>query len=133
MKRLIIPAICLLLALCSCTPKADKAAATASDFLTAFFEMDISHAAGLCSDDIAAVLLDTIPASDYPSEEIRAKVVEASKNTTFKILSSTELEETGGVEVKYEIHPYGAAGDAAIQRTMRLQLIDGDWKVVALE
>lgn len=133
MKKILIAAICLLFALCSCTPKTDRAAATASDFLNAFFEMDLNRAAGLCSGEIADVLLDTIPAADYPSEEVRAKVVEASKNTTFNILSSTELEETGEVEVKYEIHPFGAAGDAAIQRTMRLQLIDGDWKVVALE
>ena len=133
MKKILIPALCLMLALFGCTPKADKATAAASDFLTAFFAMDIDRASSFCSDDIAAMLRDTSAEADYPSQEIRAKVVEASKNTTFKILSTEQLEESGEYEVKYEIHPYGAPKSAAIPRTMRLTRSGSAWKITALE
>lgn len=133
MKRILTAIICAILALQSCAPKADKAAAVATDFLTEFFNMNYAGAAALCSDDIAAMLRDTIAADAYPSEEIRAKVVEASKNTTFKIVSSVIDEETGEVVVNYEIRPWGAVGDGAIPRSMRLARTDGDWKIVALE
>ena len=94
MKRILITAVIAIFALCSCTPKADKAAAVAGDFLTSFFNMDYAAAAGYCTSDIADMLRDTIAAGDYPSEEIRAKVVEASKKTSFKIVSSEVEEET---------------------------------------
>ena len=133
MKRFIIAASIAILTLFSCTPKADKAAAVANDFLESFFNMDYSKASEFCTEDIAAVLRDTIAAADYPSEEIRAKVVEASKKTSFKIVSSEVEEETGAVVIGYEIRPYNSVGDAAIPRTMRLEKIDGTWKIVALE
>ncbi|MBO4557961.1 MAG: DUF4878 domain-containing protein [Bacteroidales bacterium] len=133
MKKIAILSLCALLALCGCTSKADKAGAAASNFLEAFFAMDYDAAAAFCSDEIATLVRDTLEASQYPSEEIRAKVVEASKNTTFKIVSSEADEETGEVTVKYEIYPYGAPKGAAIPRTMRLGKTGGDWKVVALE
>lgn len=126
-------ALFLLAALCSCTPKADKAAAVADSFLTSFFKMDYAGAAAFCTDDIAEMLRDTIAAGDYPSEEIRAKVVEASKKTTFKIVSSEIDEETGAAVIAYEIRPYGAVGEGTIPHTMRLERIDGDWKIVSLE
>ena len=128
-----IVALCAVLALCGCAPKADKAAAVANDFLSDFFKMDYAGAAAFCSEDIAAALRDTIAADAYPSEEIRAKVVEASKKTTFKIVSSEVDEESGDVVINYEIRPYGAVGDGSIPRSMRLSRIDGDWKIVALE
>ena len=131
MKKIFV--LLLLAALCSCTPKADKAAAVADSFLTSFFKMDYADAAAFCTDDIAEMLRDTIAAGDYPSEEIRAKVVEASKKTTFKIVSSTIDEETGAAVIAYEIRPYGAVGEGTIPRTMRLEKIDGDWKIVSLE
>lgn len=135
MKRLIIPAVCLMLAmaLCGCISRSGKAEATASGFLTAFFDMDFERAAAFCTPDIAAILCDTIPAGDYPSEEIRAKVIEASKKTTFKIVSTQIEEESGAAVVNYEISPYGAVGDGTIPRTMRLERMDGEWKVVSLE
>ena len=133
MKRIMIVALCAVLALCGCTPKADKAAAVANDFLTDFFQMDYARAAEFCSDEIADALRDTIAADAYPSEEIRAKVFEASKKTTFKITSSTVDEESGDVVINYEIRPYGAVGEGSIPRTMRLSRIDGDWKIVSME
>ncbi|MBQ3658536.1 MAG: hypothetical protein II963_00075 [Bacteroidales bacterium] len=133
MKRILITAVIAIFALCSCTPKADKAAAVAGDFLTSFFNMDYAAAAGYCTSDIADMLRDTIAAGDYPSEEIRAKVVEASKKTSFKIVSSEVEEETGAVIIGYEIRPYGAVGEGSIPHTMRLEKIDGSWKIVALE
>lgn len=133
MKRILIMAVIAIFALCSCTPKADKAAAVAGKFLTSFFNMDYADAAGYCTDDIAGMLRDTIAADAYPSEEVRAKVVEASKKTTFKIVSSEMEEETGTVVIGYEIRPYGAVGEGSIPRTMRLEKIDGSWKIVALE
>ena len=133
MKRQIVPLLCLMAVLCGCTPKTDKAVAVANDFLTNFFNMNYDGAAVLCADDIAAGLRDTIAADAYPSEEIRARVVEASKNTTFSIVSSAFDEESGDVVVNYEIRPYGAVGDGTISRTMRLARLDGDWKIVALE
>lgn len=133
MKKTAILTLCTVLALCGCTHGADKASATASDFLTAFFDMDFNRAAAFCSDDIAAIVRDTIADSDYPSEEIRAKVVEASRKTTFKIVSSQIEEESGAAVVGYEIHPYGAVGDGTISRTMRLERMNGEWKVVSLE
>ena len=133
MKRYLIAIICALLALAGCAPKADKAAAVANDFLTEFFKMDYAGAAAYCSDEIADAIRDTIAADAYPSEEIRAKVIEASRKTTFKITSSTVDEETGDVVINYEIRPYGAVGDGSIPRTMRLSRIDGDWKIVSLE
>ena len=133
MKRILFAAVIAIVALSSCTPKADKAAAVANDFLESFFNMDYAKASAFCTEDIAAVLRDTIATADYPSEEIRAKVVEASKKTSFKIVSSEVEEETGAVIIDYEIRPYGAVGDAAIPRTMRLEKLDGDWKIVALE
>ena len=133
MKRILITAVIAIFTLCSCTPKADKAAAVAGDFLTSFFNMDYAAAAGYCTSDIADMLRDTIAAGDYPSEEIRAKVVEASKKTSFKIVSSEVEEETGAVIIGYEIRPYGAVGEGSIPHTMRLEKIDGSWKIVALE
>lgn len=133
MKRILLVAVIAIFALCSCAPKADKAAAVANDFLESFFNMDYAAAAGFCAPDIADMLRDTIAAGDYPSEEIRAKVVEASKKTTFKITSSTLDEETGAVVIDYEIRPYGAVGEGSIPRTMRLEKLDGAWKIVALE
>lgn len=133
MKRIIIAAIAVILAITGCAPKADKAAAVAGDFLTNFFEMNYDRAAALCSDDIAAMLRDTVAADEYPSEEIRAKVIEASKQTSFKIVSSEVEDETGAVVVGYEVHPYGAVGNTAISHTMRLARLDGEWKIVALE
>lgn len=133
MKRILLTAVFAICVLYGCTPKADKACATASDFLTAFFAMDFDQAACLCNDNIAAMIRDTIAASDYPNEEIRAKVVEASKKTTFKITSAQQIEETGEVEVKYDVFPFGAPKGVAISRTMRLDREDGDWKIVALE
>ena len=133
MKKLIIPLLCLMAVLGGCTPKTEKAAAVANDFLTAFFNMNYEGAASLCTDEIAAALRDTIAADAYPSEEICAKVVEASRNTTFKIVSSNVDEETGDVVIDYEIRPYGAVGDGVISRTMRLSRLEGDWRIVALE
>lgn len=133
MKRILIVTISAILALQGCAPKTDKAAAVATDFLTEFFNMNYAGAAALCTDDIAAMLSDTIAADAYPSEEIRAKVVEASKNTTFKIVSSEIDEGTGEVVVNYEIRPWGAVGDGSIPRSMRLAHKDGYWKIVALE
>ena len=133
MKRLFLTAIVAIFAITGCAPKADKAASVAGDFLTSFFNMDYAGAAALCSDDIAAMLRDTVAADEYPSEEIRAKVIEASKQTSFKIVSSEVEEETGAVVVSYEIHPYGAVGNTAIPHTMRLARMDGEWKIVALE
>lgn len=135
MKRLIIPAVCLMLALAlsGCSSRSGKAESAASGFLTAFFDMDFNRAAAFCSDDIAAIVRDTIADSDYPSEEIRAKVVEASRKTTFKIVSSQIEEKSGAAVVGYEIHPYGAVGGGTIPRTMRLERMDGEWKVVSLE
>ena len=133
MKKILIAALFAIFALSSCTPKTDKAAATASDFLTAFFAMDMNRAAEFCSDDIAAMLRDTIDVAEYPNEDVYQKVVEASKQTTFKILSSEQIEETGEVVVKYEIQPYGAPKGATIARTMRLVRENGAWKIVALE
>lgn len=133
MKKILIAAFLAFFALYGCAPKADKAAAVANDFLTSFFNMDYEGAAAFCRDDIAAVLCDTIAASDYPSEEIRAKVVEASKKTTFKIVSSKIEEESGVAVVDYEIRPYGAVGDGTIPRTMRLEKIDGNWIITSLE
>ena len=133
MKKILTAAVCAILALSGCTPKTDKAAAAASDFLTAFFDMDMNRAAELCSDEIAAVLRDTVAVSEFPSEEVYKKVVEASRKTTFKIISSVQDEDTGEVEVQYEIYPYGAPKGASIPRTMRLVREDGAWKVVSLE
>ena len=133
MKKILIPALCLMLALAGCTAKTDKAAATASDFLTAFFAMDYERASSFCGEEIAAAIRDTIADSDYPSEEIHRKVVEASKNTSFKIISSSQIEDTGEIEVRYEIHPYGASKSAYIPRTMRLARTGSTWKIVALE
>lgn len=133
MKRIIFTAIVAILAITGCAPKADKAAAVAGDFLTSFFNMDYAGAAAFCSDDIAVMLRDTVAAGEYPSEEIRAKVIEASRNTSFKIVSSSMEEESGAVVVSYEVHPYGAVGNAAIPHTMRLARLDGEWKIVALE
>lgn len=133
MKKILIVAFVAILALCGCTPKADKAAEVASDFLSDFFNMDYAGAAAFCTDDIAAMLRDTIAAGDYPSEEIRAKVVEASRKTTFKVLSSALDEESGDVVVNYEIVPYGAVKSSAIRHTMRLVRIEGDWKITSLE
>ncbi len=133
MKRILTATICAILALAGCAPKADKAAAVAGAFLTSFFKMDYAGAAAFCSDEIADALRDTIAADAYPSEEIRAKVVEASKKTTFKITSSTVDEESGDVVINYEIRPYGAVGEGSIPRTMRLSRIDGDWKIVSME
>ena len=123
----------LALALCGCSSATGKAEATASEFLTAFFDMNFESAAALCRDDIAAVIRDTIADSDYPNEEIRAKVVEASKKTTFTIVSSKIEEESGAAVVNYEIRPYGAVGDGTIPRTMRLEKIDGNWIITSLE
>ncbi len=131
MKTILV--ICLLAALCSCTPRADKAAAVATGFLADFFNMKYDAAAAFCTGDIAEMLRDTIAAGDYPSEEIRAKVEEASKKTTFKIISSEIDEETGAAVVAYEIRPYGAVGEGTIPRTMHLEKIDGSWKIVSLE
>jgi hypothetical protein len=133
MKRILLTAIIAIFAITGCAPKADKAAAVAEDFLSSFFGMNYEKAAALCSDNIAAMLRDTVAADDYPSEEIRAKVIEASKQTSFKILSSEEEEETGEVVVSYEVHPYGAVGNTAIPHIMRLEKVDGNWKIVALE
>lgn len=133
MKKILTAAVCAILALSGCTPKTDKAAAAASDFLTAFFDMDMNRAAELCSDEIAAVLRDTVAVSEFPSEEVYKKVVEASRKTTFKIISSVQDEDTGEVEVKYDVFPFGAPKGVAISRTMRLVREDGDWKIVALE
>ena len=133
MKRILTVTLSAMLALSGCAPTTDKAAAVATDFLSEFFNMNYAGAAALCSDDIAAMLRDTIASDAYPSEEIRAKVIEASKNTTFKILSSEVDEESGEVVINYEISPWGAVGNTAIPRTMRLGRIDGDWRVIALE
>ena len=133
MKKILLAAVIAILALSGCTPKTDKAAAVASGFLEKFFNMDYAAAAAYCAPDVAEMLCDTIAAADYPSEEIRAKVVEASKKTSFKIVSSEVDEETGAVDINYEIRPYGAVGDASIPHSMRLEKIDGDWKIVALE
>ena len=133
MKRFLTVALAATLTLCGCTSKTDKAVAVADSFLTNFFNMNYDGAAALCSDDIAAALRDTIAADAYPSEEIRDKVVEASRNTTFKIVSSAVDDESGDVVVSYEIHPWGAVGDAAIPRTMRLQRTGSDWRITALE
>ena len=133
MKKTLIAAFIAIFALYGCAPKADKAAAVANDFLTDFFNMDYEGAAAFCTDEIATVLRDTIAASEYPSEEIRAKVVEASKKTSFKITSSQIEEESGAAVVDYEIRPYSAVGNGVISRTMRLERIDGDWRIVSLE
>lgn len=133
MKRILIAAFLAFFALYGCAPRADKAASVANGFLTSFFNMDYESAAAFCTPDIAAVLCDTIAAGDYPSEEIRAKVVEASRKTTFKIVSSQIEEESGAAVVDYEIHPYGAVGNGSIPRTMRLERIDGDWIITSLE
>lgn len=132
-EKTAILTLCTILALCGCTHEEDKASATASDFLTAFFDMNFERAAALCNDDIATIIRDTIADSDYPSEEIRAKVIEASKNTTFKIVSSQIEEESGAAMIDYEIHPYGAVGNGSIPRSMRLERVSGEWRVVSLE
>lgn len=133
MKRILLAAVIAIFAINGCAPKEDKAAAVASDFLTDFFGMNYEGAAALCSDDIANMLRDTVAADEYPSEVIRAKVIEASKQTTFTILCSETEEESGAVVVSYEVHPYGAVGNTAIPHTMRLEKVDGSWKIVALE
>ena len=133
MKRILTAIICATLALSGCTPKADKAAEVATGFLTEFFNMNYAGAASLCSDDIAAMIKDTIAADEYPSEEIRAKVVEASRNTTFKIVSCEMMETSDTVVVCYEIYPFGAAGNTPIPHSMSLLREGGNWKIVALE
>ena len=133
MKKILITAFLAIFALYGCAPGADKAAAVANDFLTSFFKMDYEGAAAFCTPDIAAVLCDTIAASEYPSEEIRKKVVEASRKTTFKIVSSQIEEESGAAVIDYEIHPYGAVGNGTIPRTMHLERIDGNWLITSLE
>ena len=132
MKRLLC-AIFLLASLCSCTSKADKATAAATGFLTRLFNMDYAGAAAFCIGDIAAMLCDTVAAGDYPGEEIRTKMAEASRNTSFKIVSSEVDEKTGAVVICYEIRPGDAVGGGAIPRKMRLEKIEGDWKIVSLE
>ena len=132
MKRLLC-AIFLLASLCSCTSKADKAAAAATGFLTGLFNMDYAGAAAFCTGDIAAMLCDTVAAGDYPGEEIRTKMAEASRKTSFKIVSSEVDEKTGTVVICYEIRPGDAVGGGAIPRKMRLEKIEGDWKIVSLE
>ena len=132
MKRLFC-ALFLLASLCSCTSKADKAAGAATGFLTCLFNMDYAGAAAFCTDDIAAILCDTIASGDSPGEEIGAKMAEASKKTTFKIVSSDVDENTGAVVIGYEIRPLGAVGGGSIPRKMRLEKIEGDWKIVSLE
>ncbi len=104
----------------------------ASDFLTDFFQMDYAAAGALCSQEIASAICDT-SAVAYPSEEIRAKVEEASRGTTFEVISAEKEEGSEDVLVSYEIHPYGASAGAAIPRTMRLSKIDGKWLIVSLK
>ncbi len=132
MKRLVC-GIFFFASLCSCTSKADKAAAAATGFLTRLFNMDYAGAAAFCTDDIAAMLCDTVAAGDYPGETLRAKMAEASKKTGFTIVSSEVDEKTGAVVIGYEIRPGGAVGGGSILRKMRLEEIEGDWKIVSLE
>ncbi len=103
----------------------------ASEFLTDFFQMDYAAAGELCSGEIASAICDT-SAVAYPSEEIRAKVEEASRGTSFEIISAEEAEGGNDVLVSYEIHPFGASAGATIPRTMRLSKIDGKWVIVSL-
>lgn len=95
--------------------------------------MDYAGAAAFCTGDIAAVLCDTVAAGDYPGEEIRAKMAEASKKMSFKIVSSEVDEKTGAVVIGYEIRPDGAVGGGSIPHKMRLEKIEGDWKIISLE
>ena len=133
MRKAILTIACAVLSLAGCARKADQASRTASDFLEAFFKMDYAGAAALCSESIAAVLMDTIPAADYPSEEIRGKVQQASRGTSFKIVAAGQKEKTDTVVVRYEIQPYGAANGTVIPRTMTLAKAGNGYKVVALE
>lgn len=133
MKKAILTIMCAALFLAGCARSADQASRTASDFLEAFFKMDYAGAAAFCSSDISALLMDTIPADAYPSEEIRDKVHEASRGTGFKIVSSSELPGSDSVRVSYEIQPYGAARGTVIARTMTLVKTGRDFKIVSLE
>ncbi len=104
----------------------------ASKFLTDFFRMDYAAAGALCSEEIASSICDT-SAVTYPSEEIRAKVEEASRGTTFEVTGAEAAEDGDAMLVSYEIHPFGASAGASISRTMRLSKIDGKWVIVSLK
>lgn len=133
MKKILIAAVIAMVALSGCTSRADKAAEMAGSFLTCFFNMDYDGASAFCTDEIASMLRDTLTTNEYPSEEIREKVAEASRNTEFKVLSSEVEEETGDIVVSYQVIPYGASKNAAIPHRMRIARIDGDLKIKALE
>ncbi len=109
----------------------DKAGEVAGSFLTSFFAMEYDSAAALCSEGLGGMLLDSVAEQEYPSEEVGAKVAEASKGTEFKILSCEKTEEKNTVEVKYRIIPFGEG--AGIDRSMTLVKADGGWKVSKLE
>ena len=134
--RAVAAAMALVLALGGCTQAtgaSGKAAKTASGFLDAFFKMDYAGAAAFCDSKISALLTDTIPAAEYPSEQIREKALEASRGTSFKIVSASELHGSDSVLVCYEIHPFGAEKGQALRRTMTLVKAGRTFKIVALE
>ena len=110
---------------------AKKAGEAAEGFLTSFFEMDYDAAAARCSEELGSMLLASMSAQSYPSENIGERVAEASKGTEFKIVSCEKAEEKNTVVVKYTILPFG--GGAGIDRCMTLVKSEGEWKVTKLE
>ncbi|MCF0173310.1 MAG: DUF4878 domain-containing protein [Bacteroidales bacterium] len=132
MKKYIVSAFVAVVLLSGCTSNTDKAVSAAAGFLEAYFDMDYQKAAGYATGDVEQTLALAGDNLSQVPEHLRQRVEEASRATSFRIISATLAEDKSHITVEYELHPFNAGKNSVLLRTMVVEKRDGAWKVARL-
>lgn len=126
MKKAIILTFAALLLAAGCTSKSNKAADAASSFLHSYLEMDYETAYSRCTPELAFHLKSLVEMVEYPTEAIRDRIAESSRNTSFEIVSCDTETEKGKALITYNfITPDGRV----LEKKMTLSYLNKEWLI----
>ena len=123
MKRTlgIILSAAVALLLCTSCNRVEKSVGAASEgFMKAYISMDYEAAAGFCTAPLAAMLTEGAEGMDEIPPVIMEKMKEASRETSFRIVSVTVNEEKTGAVVEMLLKAPGL--EKEVPKTLSLLL-----------
>lgn len=133
MKFIRTSAFITFLALCltSCASDETKIETISTGFLTDYINVNYLDAISYCTDDLAEDLLELFSEFDGEGEQVKQRIYDASRNSTFNIASISIDENAKTAEVTYELFPPGM--DAPFVKHIRLSKNDRIWKITSIE
>lgn len=120
----------LVLGSISCTGASERVKEVVDAFLTAYFQTDYEVALQYCDAEAAAALTLALEGIDNLPADLRTKMNEASKQTTYNIIKVDTESVKDEASVDYTIST--DLSDALLTKSMTLKRIEGEWKIVAM-